>query len=384
MISTIATVRDAALGAAPWTPGHHRYGLDSLRPEEFTAALAGDAPGARVERLRVEIDSRGTTDRARIHLDWNAAGRDAGLPATAFAKGTSSQLAPRVIVSTFGCHTYETRFFEQLQPTVADLTITPYVARSGSGGRYVLAFEDLALREGGVTFYDADDEAPKEHAEAVVELLATLHGRFWRSPRFATDLAWLQTYAGRPGGSFMKRFFTWSERRFMAQDRVVPEPVRRLTKDYVQNQARLSRVWQAMPQTLCHGDTHLGNTYANADGTAGIYDWQVFHRMNGLRDFAYFLMHSIPTELRRAEEKSLLERYLQVLADSGAGADVPSFAEAWDTYRLLTVDGWIAIVFTLAAGGMQPDDRMEVTAVRAINTLTDLDVEQAVRSAIRG
>lgn len=382
MLSTITTVRDAVLGASPWTPGQSRYGLDSLRPEEFTAALATATPGARVDGLRVEIDSRGTTDRARIHLDWNAAGREAGLPATAFAKGTPSQLASRVIVSGFACHTYETRFFEQIRPSVADLTIAPYVARSGAGGRYVLAFEDLALRPGGVRFYDADDEAPKRHAEAVVELLATLHGRFWRSPRFATDLAWLQTYAGRPGGSFMKRFFTWSERRFMAQDRVVPEPVRRLTKTYVQNQDTLTRVWEAMPQTLCHGDCHLGNTYGNADGSAGIYDWQVFHRMNGLRDFAYFLMHSIPTDLRRAEEKNLLERYLQVLADSGAGADVPSFAEAWDTYRLLTVDGWIAIVFTLAAGGMQPDDRMEVTAVRAINTLMDLNVEEAIRAAV--
>lgn len=383
MLSTIATVRDAALGASPWIPRQDRYGLGSLNPDEFTAALGRSVPGARVEQLRVEIDSRGTTDRARIHLDWNATGRDAGLPATAFAKGTSSQLAPRVIVSGFGCHTYETRFFDQIQPSVADLTIAPYVTRSGSGGRYVLAFEDLALREGGVTFYDADDEAPKEHAEAVVELLGSLHGRFWRSPRFQTDLAWLQTYAGRPGGQLMKHFFTWSEKRFMRQDRVVPETVRRLTKDYVCNQAALTRVWQAMPVTLCHGDTHLGNTYANADGTAGIYDWQVFHRMNGLRDFAYFLMHSIPTDLRRAEEKNLLERYLHVLAESGAGVEVPSFADAWDTYRLLTVDGWIAIVFTLAAGGMQPDDRMEVTAVRAINTLTDLDVESAIRDALR-
>lgn len=67
---------------------------------------------------------------------------------------------------------------------------------------------------------------------------------------------------------------------------------------------------------------------------------------------------------------------------NGAGAEAPSFADAWDTYRLLTVDGWIAIVFTLAAGSMQPDDRMEVTAARAINTLMDLDVEHAIRTAL--
>jgi aminoglycoside phosphotransferase (APT) family kinase protein len=172
--------------------------------------------------------------------------------------------------------------------------------------------------------------------------------------------------------------FSWSEKRFMAQDREVPPAVRRLTKNYVTNQSALTRVWEAMPQTLCHGDDHLGNTFRNPDGTAGIYDWQVFHKMNGLRDVAYFLMHSVPTELRRAQEKSLIERYVDGLARAGAGSEAPSLAEAFDTYRLLTVDGWIAIVFTLAAGSMQPDDRMEVTAVRAINTLLDLDVESAL------
>jgi hypothetical protein len=381
MLRTIDAAKDLALGVAPWVPGHGRYGLDSLSADELTAALGTGTPGARVETLDIEIDSRGTTDRARLHLGWNVAGIEAGLPPTAFAKGTSSQLAPRAVVSSFGCHTYETRFFNQIQPAVADLTITPYISRSGIGGRYVAAFEDLALR-GGVTFYNADDEAPKEHAEAVIDLLAKLHGRFWESPRFSTDLSWLETYSRRPGYPFMEKMFSYSEKKFMKQDREVPDSVRRLTKQYVQNQKQLVRVWEAMPQTLCHGDTHLGNTFSNADGTAGIYDWQVFHKMNGLRDFAYFMMHSIPTELRRTEEKNLLRRYLDGLAEAGAGREAPDFNEAFDAYRLLTIDGWIIIVFTLVAGGMQPDDRMEVTAVRAINSLMDLDVESAIAAAL--
>lgn len=371
-----------AAGVAPWVPGQGRYGLDSLTPQDFTTALAGSVPGAAVQGLRVEIDSRGTTDRARIHLEWNEAGRSANLPATAFAKGTSSQVAPRAIVSGFGCHTYETRFFEQIQPSVADLTITPFVRRSGRGGRYVIAFEDLGLRPGGVTFYDADSECPRSHAEQVVELLATLHGRFWESPRFRTDLAWLETYSRRPGGPFMRWLFTWSEKRFMKQDREVPDAVRRLTKRYVENQQALIKVWEAMPVTLAHGDCHLGNTYGTAEGGAGIYDWQVFHKMNGLRDLAYFLMHSIPTELRRAEQENLVRRYLDVLAASGAGSGAPSYAEALDAVRLLAVDGWIAIVFSLAAGGMQPDDRMEVTAERAVASLLDLDTEAAIDAVL--
>jgi len=381
MKAILQATRDAALGAAPWVPGAGRYGLDSLTTDELSSAIGAQVRGARLLGHDIEIDSRGTTDRARIHLTWNDEGLQAGLPTSAFAKGTSSQVAPRVIVSAFGCHTYETRFFQQIHPTVADLTIKPYVSRAGRGGRYVIAIEDVALR-GDVTFYNADHECPKEHAEGMMDLLAKLHARFWQSERFQTDLSWLETYSRRPGGAFMQRLFTWSEKRFMAQDREVPDPVRRLTKNYVNNQAQLIKVWESMPQTLCHGDDHLGNTFRNPDGSAGVYDWQVFHKMHGLRDVAYFLMHSVPTELRRSEEKALIGRYLDRLAAAGVGNQVPTLAEAFDTYRLLTIDGWIAIVFTLAAGSMQPDDRMEVTAVRAIKTLMDLDVEDALAAQL--
>jgi hypothetical protein len=383
MLRTLDATKDLLLGLSPWVPGHGHYGLDSLTTEELGRAIGRGHPRAQLLDHEVVIDSRGTTDRARLILTWNDAGRELGLPPTAFAKGTSSGLAPRGIVSGFGCHTYETRFFEQIQPSVADLTISPYLARSGMGGRYVVAFEDLALRGGAsqVTFYNADDECTLEHAEAMMDLLGTLHGRFWRSPRFSSDLSWLETYSRRPGYPFMAAF-KLSELKFMRQDREVPDAVRRLTKEYVRNQPALVKVWEAMPQTLCHGDDHLGNTFSNPDGTAGIYDWQVFHKQNGLRDVAYFLMHSVPTELRRSHERHLLERYLQVLADNGAGHEAPTLAQAYDDYRLLTIDGWIIIVFTLAAGGMQPDDRMEVTAVRAINTLVDLDVEQAIAAAL--
>lgn len=382
MFRTIDAAKDLALGLAPWVPGHRRYGIDSLTAAELAHVIAKDAPGAVIDSLRVEMDSQGTTDRARLHLQWNAAGRKAGLPGTAFAKGTSTKLGSRGVVSAFGCHTYEARFFEQIYPTLADLTIKPYVQRSGSGGRYVIAFEDLKQR-GAVKFYNADDEAPKAHVEGVIDLFAKLHGRFWRSPRFQTDLSWLETYARRPGYPFMARMFSWANKRYMQQYPDVPESVRRLTQQYVDNQPKFVRLWEAMPQTLCHGDCHLGNTFGNPDGSAGIYDWQVFHKMNGLRDFAYFMMHSVPTELRRAEEKNLLRRYLAGLADAGAGREAPSFKDAWEQYRLLTVDGWIIIVFTIAVGGMQPLDRMEVTARRALATMLDLDLAEKIDSTLK-
>lgn len=383
MFRTLDAAKDLVLGLLPRVPGEHRYGLDSLTADEVGAAIGAEVRGARLDALRVEVTSRGTTDRARLWLDWNAAGRAASLPVSAFAKGTSTTASSRGVVSAFACHTYETRFYKQIYPRLAELTVKPYVMRAGIGGRYVIAFEDLQQRGAALRFYDADDEAPLAHVQGVVDVLATIHGRFWRSPRFSSDLSWLQTYARRPGYPFMKQLFSWSDKRFMRQDREVPDAVRKLTRLYTQNQPRFTAVWDAMPPTLCHGDCHLGNTFGNVDGRAGIYDWQVFHKMNGLRDFAYFMMHSVPTETRRAHERELLRRYLDGLAHHGAGAEVPDFASAWDSYRLLTIDGWMAIVFTIAVGGMQPLPRMEVTATRAIATMLDLDVLKAVENVAR-
>jgi aminoglycoside phosphotransferase (APT) family kinase protein len=383
MLAAAAAVRDVVLGASPWVPGQKRYRPESVTTDELTLALGRNTPSARVEAMRVQADSKGTTDRARLHLTWNAAGQAAHLPASVFVKGTPSQVMSRVIVSTFGCHTYESRFFETVYPTVADLTITPYLSRCGRGGRYVVVVEDMTQAP-GVRFYVADDAAPQAHVEAVVDALATLHGRFWKSPRFASDLAWLAPISRRPGSPVMNRLFRWSAQRFFTQDRDVPVAVRRITEQFVDNQATLLRAWESMPPTLCHGDMHLGNTFSTPDGTAGIYDWQVCHRMNGLRDFSYFLTHSIPTDLRRREERNLLARYLDGLAQAGAGRETPSVDDAFNCYRVLTVYGWMAVVVTLAAGGMQPDDRMEVAARRAATTLIDLDVEGALAAQLYG
>ena len=376
----LVTIKDFALGASPRLPGEGKYGIGSLRARELRDAMASEVPGAEITRLRIEDTDRGTTDRARLKLEWNEAGRKAGLPTSVFAKGTPSRSGSRIIVSAFGCHTYESRFYHQIWKSIPDLVVRPYVSRAGQGGRFVIAMEDM-VGCGNVQTYTCADEAPLSHVEAVIDLLAKIHGCFWDSPRFETDLSWLKTYAQRPGYPFMRRFFKWSEKRFMAQDREVPAPVRKLTRQYVENQPAFVRIWEAMTPTLCHGDCHLGNTFSLPDGRAVIYDWQVFHKMNGLRDFAYFLMHSVTTDMRRKHERTLLERYLDGLKQAGV-KNPPRFDDAWEAYRLLTIDGWIAIVFTLAVGGMQPDEWMEVTAVRAIHTMLDLDLAGAMDKAL--
>lgn len=158
----------------------------------------------------------------------------------------------------------------------------------------------------------------------------------------------------------------------------MPAKVCRLTKTYVERHDELARFWRSLPSTVVHTDCHLGNTYTLADGRVGLYDWQAVQRTNGLVDFAAFMMTSVTTEMRRAEERHLLERYLDRLAAEGAGSRAPGFDQACDLYRLLTLEPWMSCLMTIVIGGMIPEDVMDVVAAQAMNMLVDLDVESVV------
>lgn len=384
MRAAAETFGNLVLGAAPWLPGDRHFALASVTADDLTAPMAAGVPGARIEQVRAEPVSQGTTDRIRVHVTWNEAGTAAGLPTTAFAKGTPASATSRMLLSTFGLATYETGFYTGIQPAVADLTMTAYLARGGRGGRYVTVLEDLGA-DPGIHFFASGDEPPLEHSRALMRTLGTLHGRFWMSPRFGTDLAWVTPFSGRPGHPFAHPLVKVLTRKLFQQGREMPASTRRATQFFCDNRAALDRAWEALPHTLVHGDSHMGNTFARSDGTAGIYDWQNIHRMNGLRDVAYYTIQALSPESRRTHQRELLEIYLDALAENGAGSNpdvrVPSYAEAYDSYRMLAFDGWLAAYSTLAIGGLQDEAAVEICFDRCATALDDLDTEHALRAA---
>jgi hypothetical protein len=81
--------------------------------------------------------------------------------------------------------------------------------------------------------------------------------------------------------------------------------------------------------------------------TPGFLDWAMVSAAPGLRDVAYFLGASVPTDLRRARERELLARYCERLRSGGVALDVDA---AWEQYREQLVTAWIAAVVTAAMG----------------------------------
>ena len=121
--------------------------------------------------------------------------------------------------------------------------------------------------------------------------------------------------------------------------------------------------------TLIHGDTHSGNLFVD-DGHTGFYDWAVVGRGPGMRDVAYFLCNSLPTEVRRAEEDDLLARYRSALAVCGVTLDERTAA---DQFRLFSVYSWIAAASTAAMGSQwQPIEIGHAAMVLTTTAIEDL------------
>ena len=172
--------------------------------------------------------------------------------------------------------------------------------------------------------------------------LAHLHTPYWESPRLQGNLAWVAKggrVAFEGGGSFIGKALE----KF--GDEMGPT-FRRLAEIYVARTPEVAAVLASGPPTLIHGDPHLGNLFLDGE-TAGFFDWGMVWRATGVRDIAYVLGNSTPTEVRRAHDREWLQHYLGVLHAAGIELDEST---AWDQYRVLVIYAWASATSTAAMG----------------------------------
>jgi aminoglycoside phosphotransferase (APT) family kinase protein len=201
--------------------------------------------------------------------------------------------------------------------------------------------------------------------EGTIDAFAALHAPFRASPRFAPDgdLAWVvRRSRGYGSAAPLVRF---------AVDRLgpsLPDASRRLAEVYLPRADGIAALLAEGTPTLVHGDAHIGNMFADG-GTPGFLDWAMVSCAPGLRDVAYFLGGSVPTDLRRARERDLLARYCERLREGGVAID---FDAAWEQYRVQLVTAWIAAVVTAAMGShWQPIEVGRAATQRASAAIED-------------
>jgi hypothetical protein len=348
-----------------------------LTPAWLTSVLQTDFPGIRVAAAEPVDQHRGTTDRARFALSYRDAGRGNPPPPRIFCKLAPVSLGTRLFVNLMRLGTTEIRCYQEVLPEAPIETPRCYhSSTAGLAQRFALIMEDLTERE--VRFADVSSRLAADDARLVVDQLARLHARFWESPRLRTDLAWLKSYAHNeiwPLERFVSAIgIRQGLRRF---PELVPEELHETAGQIIAGRDRLESAWACGPQTIIHGDAHVGNMYFPRN-TVGFLDWQCVQRGQGMRDVTYFLINSVPTEVRREHQGALIEHYLASLAEQGVAG--PSPDKAWEQYRLHAFYPWISSVFTAAMSNLQAAPIARAGVARSSAALIELDSLAALKT----
>jgi aminoglycoside phosphotransferase (APT) family kinase protein len=311
--------------------------LEDITTLWLEGVLRTHAPDARLDGIEIAEAHSGTTGRARVLLTHD----DPRVPRSVFVKLAPFDVGQRAFVEQFGMGWAEARFYAEIAAEVPVRHPRPWYAAHDGAGRYVMVLEDLLAV--GARYPSQNDPHLLAFVERTIDAFAALHAPFWASARFApnADLAWVAERTRGYGSAAPLVSFA----REQLGDRL-PAASRRLAEIYVPRADAVAALLADGTPTLVHGDAHLGNMFADGD-VAGLLDWALVGAAPGLRDVAYFLGNSVPTELRRACERALVARYCERLNASGVRL---AFDTAWEQYRLQLITGWIAAVVTTAMG----------------------------------
>jgi thiamine kinase-like enzyme len=235
----------------------------------------------------------------------------------------------------------EVRFYNLLRPEFLDVEAPLCLggAYDPATEQFGLLLEDLTLR--GARFPNTTVHVSLAEVESVLEQLARVHAQYWLSPRFNTDLSWVETHVAGPLAEFMQNHVPPVIQQEIDTENFKRELVERLRttgEELRRGTRKLHEHQQTLPYTLLHGDTHLGNTYLLPEGRGGLLDWQLSVRGHHMHDVNYLITTALSIGTRRKHERDLLTFYLDRLKAFGV-SEPPSFEDSWTEYRRTLVWG---------------------------------------------
>ena len=347
----------------------------AVTPEWLTAVLCGKVPGAVVTQVEVKAASAGTHERHQLKVSYNEEGRRAGLPVSIFTKSLPS-IVTRMIGGFNGTARVEGSFFTQIRPQLE--IEAPLCYHSAYDRRTFAAIhllEDLVATK-SATFCNHKTYVTRAMADDMIDLLASLHGRFYGDPTLAERYRWLASYprwftigAAKMGTEYYTR------KAFDAAAHVIPAEVMARRDDVWPATMRALALHDSEPQGLIHSDVHIGNWYRTGAGQMGLCDWQCLSRGHWSRDFAYAVTASLTPDNRRSWERDLLARYIERFAEK-IGVK-PDFNLSFLRYRQQIVHALAMWTITLCHSrllpNMQPEDTTLTMIERITTAMGDLD-----------
>ena len=264
---------------------------DDITPAWMSAALAADFPGVLVDTVTVELRDDGTNRRARLGLTYQVGDG----PATVFVKAADP--AHKAMIRLTSGMFHEPRLFTcgVHLPLEHPAVYTALIDEADYD--FVMVMEDLRAR--GADPRDGTRPMTVEQVATGVRGLARMHGRYWGERVLREQaLGWLEPFVpwrgmeAAPLPAALERLGEGA-----------PAEVTSLTIETL-----IDSIWKpyvatltTSPQTLLHGDPHIGNTYLLPSGEVGFLDWQVARRGNWSLDLGYFLQGALTVEDRRQQ-----------------------------------------------------------------------------------
>jgi hypothetical protein len=341
---------------------------DDVTPGWMTRALSSVDPDLDVAAVEMSLRDDGTNRRARFGVTY----RSGQGPASVFVKAESDVPGRREI------HAKNGNLFNEalLYRSNVELPIEHPHAYAAVVDEphldYVIVMEDLLTR--GAEPLHALRPMTVTQAARGLAGLARLHGRYWNAVDDHPVLRWVQPFAPTEGLLRPMR-----KGAALGLDRArdhIPPAVASLSGGELVDViwARYLTTLTTGPQTLLHGDPHIGNTYLAADDI-GFLDWQVVRRGHWSHDVGYFLQSALTAADRRHHEADLVEHYRTAL-------DVPdhtrpSAQDAWLRYRATPVHGLVMWAVTLLSDVHVAERSLEL-AGRYAAAFAELDTPDAI------
>ena len=345
--------------------------IEAITTEWVSLAVSTRYPDSIAESVEIVDAHSGTTGRVQLRVRWNA---ESNAPVALFGKLAPTDPIQRQMVAFTDMGRREARFYAEIAASVPVRAPRPIWSgwSNEDESQYCMLLEDLS--QAGCRFPTSQESAAQQPVEGMIDTLATLHGHYWQSPRFSRDLDWIEPPMRSSIGPLLVK-------QGMEQfgDRMPPE-FHALAALYIDHNEAVCDLLDSGPETLTHGDSHIGNTFLDHN-QVGLLDWACTCRAPGIRDVSYYLCNSVPTSVRRDRESVLLARYLERLNANGGTA--ASFETAWRQYRRLATCSWIAATVTAAAGSRMQSIEVGLRAMeRATQAIIDLDTPGLLREEL--
>lgn len=296
-------------------------GPEDVDPEWLSGALRQRFPGVRVAGVEVIEQREVTNSHAKLRVSYEEAD---GAPSTMFCKLPPGDPNRREAIIRTGMGEREAYFYQELAPEVGLRIPGVYAAQVRGDGSFILLLEDLDAA--GCVVSDGGQGIPLDSAARALEDLAALHLRYLDPDVRAAEVPWIPTTrSASTYGSVMLQYGLDNHR-----DRL-SDGFAEIAELCIAHPGELQELWHRGPQTVIHGDPHIGNLFLDGN-RAGFLDWGIINVNTPMRDVSYFLTMALTIEDRRSGERGLLAHYLDRW-NSGGGTPL-SMDEAWLAHRV--------------------------------------------------